>query len=121
MGRIPKIVPWTISSVREAKMVNLKKVLVYLLRTQKFPKGNITIGKHTGGIPYIFSWPNDTVTIGKYTSIGPDVIIIPNEGHKPAKGLENRRVSTFQVCIMRKNLWKEDYAIPGKPNYEDWE
>lgn len=102
-------------------MVNLKKVLVYLLRTQKFPKGNITIGKHTGGIPYIFSWPNDTVTIGKYTSIGPDVIIIPNKGHKPAKGLENRRVSTFQVCIMRKNLWKEDYAIPGKPNYEDWE
>lgn len=117
LGGIPKIVPWIISSVREAKTVNLKTVLVYLLRTQKFPKGNINIGKHTGGILYIFSWPNDTVTIGKYTSIGPDMIIIPNEGHKPAKGFENRRVSTFQVCFMRKNLWKEDYAIPGKPNY----
>lgn len=98
-------------------MVNLKTALVYLLRTQKFPKGNITIGKHTSGTPYIFSWSNDTVTIGKYTSIGPDVIIIPNEGHKPTQGFESRRVSTFQVFEIRKGLWKEDYAIPEKPNY----
>lgn len=98
-------------------MVSLTVILTNLLQMRRFPKGNVSIGKHCWGLPYIVnSASGDTVIIGNYCSFGRNCIIVPNNGHIPEeKQYERLRVSTFPVAAIYG--WKDEYFLPMKHNY----
>ncbi len=99
-------------------MVGFKTLLLYILRTRKYPKGTIQVGKHCSGTPFIHAnLPQSEVTIGNFVSIGPGVVIIPSMGHIPKKGYEHKRVSTFPISTLDKNFWKPEYTLPSKGDF----
>lgn len=96
-------------------MVSFRSIILNMLRTRALPKGRISIGKHCTGTPHIYSnMRTDTVVIGNYCSIGPDVIIIPAMGHVPDKEYEQFHLSTFPLAALKRNGWKDTYALPQK-------
>lgn len=97
-------------------MVSLYIILLNLLQMRKFPKGNLVIGRHCWGLPYIVnSAQADTVIIGNYCSFGRNCIIVPNTGHIPDKGYERLRTSTFPIAAIYG--WKQKYALPNQHSY----
>jgi virginiamycin A acetyltransferase len=98
-------------------MVSLKLILGNILQMRRFPRGNVMIGKHCWGLPYIVnSGCRDTVIIGNYCSFGRNCIIVPSNGHLPSsKELERFRVSTFPIAAVCG--WKKKYALPNKHAY----
>jgi acetyltransferase-like isoleucine patch superfamily enzyme len=87
---------------------------------QDIPKGNVQIGKHTSGIPFIMSYSKtDRVIIGKFCSIAAGVVMIPSVGHVPPEGLWNFRVSTYPLARLRRKGWQSQYSLPneGKGNF----
>jgi acetyltransferase-like isoleucine patch superfamily enzyme len=98
-------------------MLGLKFVFLNLITVGRFPKGKVTIGKHTYGTPIILSlWKYDKITIGDYCSIGPLVIIIPGSGHILPKEYRNFRVSTYPLTLLKKDSWKPEYDHPHPEN-----
>ncbi len=99
-------------------MVSLRVILTNLLQMRRFPRGNVAIGKHCWGIPYIVNGsPYDTVTIGNYCSFGRNCVIVPNNGHLPdVKQYERFRVSTFPIAATYGG-WKKQYSLPMKHNF----
>ena len=96
-------------------MVSLKSVALNLLRVRSPPKGKVFVGRRCSGNPHIYSnMRSDRVEIGNYCSIGPDVIIIPAQGHIPAKEYEQLHVSTFPLAALRRDGWKDNYGLPQK-------
>ena len=94
-------------------MVSLKNVVLSILRARKISRGDVTIGRHCTGTPYVYSfYDQNKVTIGSFTSIGPDVMIIPMMGHAPT--VCQRRITTFPIAGLKKSSWKEEYALPDK-------
>lgn len=85
---------------------------------RKFPRGNIIVGKHCWGLPYVVnSSLKDTVVIGNYCSFGRNCIIVPNNGHIPeAKKNEHLRISTSPIAAIYGG-WKSKYSLPLNHNY----
>ena len=101
-------------------MVSFRSALLNILRMQDIPKGNVWIGKHTSGIPFIMSYSKtDRVIIGKYCSIAAGVIMIPSVGHVPPQKYRNYRVSTYPLARLSKKGWQPQYSLPneGKGNF----
>lgn len=99
-------------------MVSLRIIMTNLLQMRKFPRGNVTIGKHCWGIPYIVNGSlYDTVKIGNYCSFGRNCVIVPNNGHIPdVKKYERYRISTFPIAAAYGG-WKKQYSLPMKRNF----
>jgi virginiamycin A acetyltransferase len=101
-------------------MVSLRSILLNILRIQDIPKGNVQIGKHTSGTPFVMSYSKtDKVVIGKFCSIAAGVVLIPSVGHVPPERFRNFRVSTYPLARLSKEEWKPQYSLPneGKGNF----
>jgi virginiamycin A acetyltransferase len=104
-------------------MVNLRFVIINLLRLRFPPKCYVQIGKYTQGVPHIISAErSDKIIIGKYCSIGPNVILVPHPGHIPDKKYRDYRVSTYTLTRIGKrgwwsSYWKSSYYLPSKRNF----
>jgi acetyltransferase-like isoleucine patch superfamily enzyme len=96
-------------------MVSFRSLILNLLRIRGWPKGRISMGRHCSGVPHLYSnMRTDIITIGNFCSFGPDVIVIPAMGHIPYKEYEQFHLSTFPLAALKKNGWKDKYALPDK-------
>jgi acetyltransferase-like isoleucine patch superfamily enzyme len=97
-------------------MVSLKLILLNLLRSQKFPRCSVEMGKHSPDIPYIVSAETtDRVVIGKFCSIAHGVVLVVHPGHIPPKGYEEYRVATYALARLSKFL--PLYYLPERRNF----
>lgn len=73
------------------------------------------MGKFSGGTPFIISHlTHERVEIGKFCSIAAGVVMIPMVGHIPPREHRTRRISTFPLARLKRNGWKEKYALPNE-------
>lgn len=99
-------------------MVSLRIILYNMLQMRKIPRCTVEIGRGTMSVPYIVSAESsDRVKIGNYCSIGRGVILVTHPGHIPPKGLEQYRIATYPVAIIRKHGFLPRYHLPDPRNF----
>ena len=96
-------------------MVGINSLILNILRLESPPKGSFRMGKFSGGTPFIISHlTHERVEIGKFCSIAAGVVMIPMVGHIPPREHRTRRISTFPLARLKRNGWKEKYALPNE-------